>query len=112
MIHARKIDHEYFEAVISGKKSFEVRREDQEQCFLVGDLLALNEVGNSGFPGRACLVEITYVLRDPKFVRDGFCVLGIRPCYVTTGSEGEFMASRSPYQVPLVPCPAGRGVDL
>ena len=41
MVHALKIYPEYYEAVKSGKKPFEVRKNDRD--FKVGDILALNE---------------------------------------------------------------------
>ena len=43
MIHAKKVRPEYFAALRSGNKTFEVRREeDGEPFYAVGDYLALN----------------------------------------------------------------------
>lgn len=42
MIHQLKIESAFFEDVISGKKTFEIRKNDRD--FMVGDFLALNEL--------------------------------------------------------------------
>ena len=52
----------YFEEVISGRKSFEVRKNDRD--FRTGDLLELVEWDpyTGSFTGRQCQREITYIL--------------------------------------------------
>ena len=83
MIHALKILPEYFEAVASGKKLFEIREEDREVPFQVGDFLALNEYEKGAYTRRCCLVEVVYVLRDlPDYVPIGKCVMGVYPCKI------------------------------
>ena len=67
MVHALKIYPEYYEAVKSGKKPFEVRKNDRD--FKVGDILALNEFdpleGEKGqYTGRATFQRISYILAD------------------------------------------------
>lgn len=81
MVHARhelKTWPEYYEAIIRGDKTFEVRSDDRGG-YDVGDVLALHEWDRvRGYSGRTCEVTVTYVLRDPKFgVAPGFVVLGI-----------------------------------
>lgn len=104
MIYSKKIEPKHFEGVVSGDKSFEVRRED-DYAFEVGDFLALNEYEPDvlkEYTGRCCLVEITYVLRDPRFVADGFAILGIRPCSIGTAKERAFMVTdHKLYTVPV-----------
>lgn len=104
MIYSKKTEPAYFEDVLSGAKTFEVRREDDCQ-FEVGDFLALNEyaVGDhADYTGRCCLVEITYVLRDPRFVFDGFAILGIRPCSIgTSKSRAPMLTDHEMYTVPV-----------
>lgn len=83
MIHVRKIDPEYFEALLSGRKRFELRREEQgEPPFAVGDYLGLNEydriIEPGVYTGRCLLFEITYVLRDHDLQKDGTAILGLR----------------------------------
>lgn len=106
MIHQLKTEAQYFDDVTSGRKPFEVRLNDRD--FMAGDYLALNELtlhkvndrGDHKETGRCCLVEITYVLTDARFVRDGYAILGIRPCCI--GSRGsEINRYESFYTVPV-----------
>lgn len=82
MIHELKILPEYFNDVISGNKTFEIRRNDRN--FLVGDYIALNEfVKESGYTGRSALYRITYVAgkgHPPVALPDGCVILGIQSC--------------------------------
>ena len=114
MIHALKAEENFFEDVAAGNKPFEVRIDDRQ--FQVGDFLALNEIRISStaklysdegeedelndweYTGRCILVLVTYILDDPRFVKDGFCILGIRPAHigVQTGEE-RTLWPRSPY---------------
>lgn len=93
MIHELKILPEYFNDVISGNKTFEIRRNDRN--FLVGDYIALNEfVKKSGYTGRSALYRITYVAgkgHPPVALPDGYVILGIHPCnlYDVNESFGE-----------------------
>ena len=77
MIHDLKIAPEYYGAVLSGKKTFEVRRDDRP--YAVGDGLRLREYKGHGYTGREITVEVSYVLRDPNYCKEGFCILGIIP---------------------------------
>lgn len=82
MIHELKIFPEYFNSVISGDKTFEIRKNDRN--FLVGDHIALNEfTKEGGYTGRSALYRITYVAGrgDPLVVLpEGYVILGIQPC--------------------------------
>jgi hypothetical protein len=96
MIHQLKTESKYFNDVVSGIKPFEVRNNDRN--FMVGDFLALNELtdhpvdceGNYIETGCCCLVEVTYVLTDPRFVNEGYAILGIRPCMIARTTD-QFM---------------------
>ena len=79
MIHARKIEPEFFRAVVEGRKTFEVRKED-DAVFSVGDLLVLEELDGAGCAttGTIYVAEITYVLRDSRFVQPGYAIISIR----------------------------------
>jgi hypothetical protein len=79
MIHELKILPKYFEAVISGEKTFEIRKNDR--TFRKGDFLALNEYINTqnAYTGNSCLVYVDYVLDDLEFTRAGFVVMSIKP---------------------------------
>lgn len=75
MIHAIKIQPPYFDDVISGKKTFEIRLNDRE--YQEGDYLALNEweqtssVGGH-HTGRSCIVYVDYI-ENPKENGDRLC---------------------------------------
>lgn len=76
MIHELKCKSEFFGCVKSGKKTFEVRKDDRGFC--VGDYLALNEIDQEGkYTGDSLLVSISYILRDPEYCKEGFAILGI-----------------------------------
>ena len=77
-MHELKTWPEYFEAVATGRKTFEVRKADR--LFAVGDVLRLAEwlPVAQDFTGRVCFRRVTYVLRGGHFgIEDGFCVLGL-----------------------------------
>jgi hypothetical protein len=82
-IHELKTVPPYFDAVKSGTKTFEVRRDDRG--FQPGDLLVLREwlpeIGEYS-PAAPVFREITYVLQGLEAARfgvlDGFVVLGFR----------------------------------
>jgi ASC-1-like (ASCH) protein len=61
MKHRLKIWPEYFEAVLSGKKTFEIRKNDRG--FQVNNLLLLQEYNPEAeeYTGRELLVEVTYI---------------------------------------------------
>lgn len=100
MIHELKTLPEYFEAVISGKKQFEVRKFDRP--FHEGDLLALNEFENKMYTGRGCLVYIDYMLTDSEYVKKDYVILGIKPCGVHRyGTPYSPVCMREDYSVPL-----------
>lgn len=88
MIHELKCFPEYFQDVIDGKKTFEIRIHNRP--YQVGDLLALNEYlpeAGDSYTGRSCVVLIDYMLNDAMYCKTGFVVLGIKPCVVTSSTE-------------------------
>ncbi len=98
MIHELKIDPIFFEAVLDETKTFEIRKNDRP--FAVGDFLALNELDDtrSKQTGRCCLVEVTYILEDEKYVKPGFVCMGIAPCAIARERENALM-NRQPIPV-------------
>lgn len=82
MIHELKTYPEYFEAAKSGRKPFEVRKNDRP--YAVGDYLALNkyiphdagEGKRPGYTGECILEEVTFILSDEKYCKPGFVILG------------------------------------
>ena len=76
MIHELKCKSEFFRDLRTEKKTFEVRKDDRGFC--VGDYLALNEINQEGqYTGDSLLVQISYILRNPEYCKDGFAILGI-----------------------------------
>ena len=82
MIHELKTMPEYFAEVISGRKTFEVRKFDRP--FHENDLLALNEYDTKRkcYTGNSCLVYIDYILNDQKYCRAGYVIMSIKPCMI------------------------------
>lgn len=76
-VHKVKIRPEYYEPVISGKKTFEVRYNDRD--YQVGDALLLREWDESGYSGRESLFDITYMLKDYDAIKEGYVILSIMP---------------------------------
>lgn len=74
----KKILPEYFDAVCSGAKTFELRKDDSD--YEVGDILILREWDNEKYTGNVIAREITYILRECKEygLSDGFCILGLQ----------------------------------
>ena len=100
MIHELKTLPGYFEDVLAGRKSFEVRKNDRD--FREGDLLALNEYGKDGYTGRCCLVSIDYILNDKNYCLKDYVILGIKPCGVGIYGGFDLNYNRNIYAVPLV----------
>ncbi len=77
-LHEKKIFSRFYSPILEGKKTFEIRKEDD--CFYsVGDFIKLNECDDGVFSGRSLVVEIIYKL-DIGPDADGFnvCIMSIR----------------------------------
>lgn len=102
MIHELKIHPEHFKKVLSGEKSFEVRKFDRS--FQVGDLLALNEYNPEAklYTGNSCLVYVDYILNDSEYCKKDMVIMAIKPCTVVRHNRpfNEFNL-RKDYSVPL-----------
>lgn len=85
MVHELKTLPEYFDSVQKLQKNFEVRKNDRP--FDIGDFVALNEWSkDTGYTGRCMLLEITYILDDPNYCKDGFVILGLIPRGIPGGN--------------------------
>lgn len=74
--HCLKIDYQYFEDILSGRKNFEVRKNDRD--FKIGEKLLLKEYSEEiGYTGRELVATIVYVLKDFVGLQHGYVVLGI-----------------------------------
>ena len=91
-VHELKTLTPYFEAVLHGKKKFELRKNDRG--FQVGDILQLIEYDpyNDAFDSRGCSgrviqSDVIYVLRDaePFGLKRGYVILGLGQITVEYG---------------------------
>ena len=100
MIHELKIYPDYFTDVITGEKSFEIRKNDRP--FQKGDLLALNEWDGDKYTGNSCLVYVDYIMTDAEYCKKDMVVMAIKPCTVYRHTE-PFRMDRltKDYSVPL-----------
>ena len=60
--HELKIYPKYFEAILDGKKTFEIRKDDRD--FQVGDSIVLKEWVNIKYSGREIQALFKYLLDD------------------------------------------------
>lgn len=72
MVHEWTVSSEDFDAITSGKKKFEIRKQDRD--FTVGDLLILREGQQGAGTGDRYYVRITYITDVGQ--PDGQVVLG------------------------------------
>lgn len=74
--HDLKILPEYYEAVVFGRKRFEIRKNDRD--FQVGDLFVLREWDGEKYTGRQFIQSIGYMIKDcPEYgLMDGYCIFG------------------------------------
>jgi hypothetical protein len=85
MRHELKTWPEYFNEVIEGRKRFEIRKNDRN--YNVDDELILQEwdPATKEYTGWAAHVQVTYILDNPDFVKDGLVVMSIEPLDVFNG---------------------------
>ena len=71
----KKILPEYFEEVIRGKKTFEIRKDEDD--IQVGDAIILKEWDGEKYTGRETGRNISYVLRNvPQYgLSEGYCIM-------------------------------------
>lgn len=79
--HILKLHDKYFDAVLYGFKTFEIRKADRD--YKVGDVLILNRIDDEGriSPNEPSIHRaISYILRHEDFpagIQEGYVVLGI-----------------------------------
>lgn len=84
--HGLKIWTADFDAVASGRKTVELRKDDRN--YAVGDTLILREYqpierldskyGDGHYTGREIWVTITHALRDEQYLQSGYVALSIQ----------------------------------
>lgn len=75
-VHALKTAQPYYDAVVAGMKTFDIRTFDRP--FKVGDILVLREYVDGRYTTGAVERVISYVMDDTDYVLPGSVVLGIR----------------------------------
>lgn len=79
MLHSLKTWQPYFDAVASGEKNFELRKQDRP--FMVGDDLLLQEWNptTKEYTGKELKRRVTYILVGGMFgLTQGYCILGLK----------------------------------
>lgn len=78
MTHYLKIIPEFFNLIVSGQKTCEVRYNDRE--YRVGDILLLREYDylNCSYTGRSFLCRVTHILDSSDYCKQGFVVMSIK----------------------------------
>ncbi|MDW7673198.1 MAG: DUF3850 domain-containing protein [Bacillota bacterium] len=75
-IHELKTWPEYFQPVVEGRKTFEIRLDDRD--FKEGDYLLLKEYyPKKGYTGREIFVQVAYILADTDFLPNMHVCMGI-----------------------------------
>ena len=80
-IHYLKTWPEYFQAILDGHKTFDVRKED-DKGFEIGDILYLKEYlpESEAYTGRHLRRYVSYVLRGPAFgIEENTVVMALLP---------------------------------
>lgn len=73
--HRLKLAKMFFDAVDTGKKSFELRKNDRN--YQIGDVLEMHEMDNGEETGRVTEKQVIYVLEGFKGLEEGYCILGL-----------------------------------
>ena len=74
-VHEVKTSPTFFQAAMSGKKRFELRKNDRG--YHVGDTLIQKEFKDNAYTGYELTQEIVYMLEDFTGLEEGFCILGV-----------------------------------
>lgn len=80
MIHELKVCTDGFNAVISGRKSYQIWSEGGP--YKVGDLLALNEYDGQDYTGNSCLVYVDFLEVMYDYHGEDCVIMSIKPCSV------------------------------
>ncbi|WP_418462073.1 ParB/RepB/Spo0J family partition protein [Frisingicoccus sp.] len=92
--HEVKIAASYYDDVASGKKRFELRKNDRG--YKEGDSLKMLEFKDGKHTGRTIDADIIYMLEEYTGLQEGYCILGID----VTGHSGEVSETDTGGQLP------------
>lgn len=73
--HRLKLAKMFFDAVDTGKKSFELQKNDRN--YQIGDILELQEMSAGEETGRVTEKQVIYILEGFRGLEEGYCILGI-----------------------------------
>lgn len=77
MTHELKILPEYYDEIIQGKKSFEIRKNDRD--FKEEDTVILKEFTDGNYTGRYIKAIIGYIFHGGSYgLEKGYCVFSMR----------------------------------
>lgn len=75
-VHQIRIATTYFEDAASGRKSFELRKNDRN--YKEGDILEMMEFKDGRNTGRTIRKVVTYLLENYSGLQDGYCIMGTK----------------------------------
>ena len=75
----KKIKKEFFEEILKGNKTFELRKEDDYR-YEEGDILILEEIKTivGGYTGRFAISRIGFVLRHFEGLADDYVIISLK----------------------------------
>lgn len=75
-VHQIRIATTYFEDAESGKKPFELRKNDRN--YKEGDILEMMEFKDGRNTGRVIRKLVTYLLENYTGLQEGYCIMGTK----------------------------------
>jgi len=77
-LHLIKLEDTYFDHVMKGDKTFELRRNDREYEY--GDYLIMREhlPGDKRLTGREILCQVNYTMEGFEGLKPGYILMGIK----------------------------------
>lgn len=75
-VHQIRLAAMYFDDVVSGKKPFELRKNDRG--YKEGNILEMMEFADGKNTGRTVKALVTYLLQEYAGLEDGYCIMGIK----------------------------------
>lgn len=75
-VHKIRLASQYFDDVCSGRKSFELRKDDRG--YEEGDILEMSEFKDGKPTGRMVRVLVTYILKEYTGIEDDYCIMATK----------------------------------
>ncbi|MBQ8306971.1 MAG: DUF3850 domain-containing protein [Blautia sp.] len=85
-VHRIRLASSYYDDVLSGRKTFELRKNDRG--YRTGHMLEMVEFKEGIETGRLIHADIAYMLEDYAGLEEGYCILGIKVTDYTDDTEG------------------------